>query len=227
MNSILKAEQISKNYRDGDRVVPVIHSVDMEINKGDFVSIQGVSGAGKSTFLSILGAILMPDSGEVFVNGKKLNDYAQAGKLHEYRKNHIGFVFQNHYLMPDFTALENVMLPLIIKRTKTRVAKEMAMEILDKVGLKDRAGHYPSQLSGGESQRVAVARAVVHKPDIILADEPTGNLDSHNTQVFIKILRDLQLSDKLTILVVTHETDLASVAQRRYYMKDGFINPVN
>ncbi|MDH4200427.1 MAG: ABC transporter ATP-binding protein [Spirochaetia bacterium] len=224
MNSILSVKNIKKSYRDGEVTVNVIHDINMELARGDFVSIQGASGAGKSTFLSILGAILLPDSGTITINGKNLEDYSREGKIHEYRKNHIGFIFQSHYLMPDFTAMENVMIPLLMRGIKNQAAKQKAMEILSKVGLKERANHYPSQLSGGESQRVAVARAVAPEPDIVLADEPTGNLDSHNKKIFIQVLEDLQKSRDLTVLVVTHEQDLAAAAGRRYFMKDGYLS---
>jgi len=226
MSVVLKAENIKKNYRDGEVTVEVLHNISLELKNGDFVSIQGASGAGKSTLLSILGAILLPDSGSVIINGKSLEQYKKEGKLHEYRKQHIGFIFQNHYLLPDFTAVENVMMSLLIRGEKKSVAYDRAMETLKSVGLGDRARHFPSQLSGGESQRVAVARAVVHKPDIILADEPTGNLDSQNTQNFIQILKNLQQSNHLTILVVTHEADLADVAATKYYMKDGKLSVI-
>jgi ABC-type lipoprotein export system ATPase subunit len=226
MSVVLKTNNLKKSYRDGEITVDVIHDVNLELNKGDFVSIQGASGAGKSTLLNILGAILLPDSGSVTVNGKSLAEYEKEGKLHEYRKQHVGFVFQNHYLLPDFTAVENVMMSLLIRGEKRNVARERSVETLENVGLKDRANHYPSQLSGGESQRVAVARAVVHKPDIILADEPTGNLDSNNRQNFIRILKDLQTLHHLTILVVTHEAELADVASRKYFMKDGILSVI-
>ena len=221
MSIVLKTEHLTKSYRDGEITVDVIHDINLELQKGDFMSIQGASGAGKSTLLSILGAILLPDSGTVTVKGKTLIQYEKEGKLHEYRKQHIGFVFQNHYLLPDFSAVENVMMSLLIRGEKRQIAREKSLEILEKVGLSERVNHYPSQLSGGESQRVAVARAVVHKPDIVLADEPTGNLDSNNTQKFIRILQDLQKSSQLTVLVVTHEADLAAVAGRKCFMKDG------
>jgi len=224
MSAVLTTNNLTKSYRDGEITVDVIHNINLELAKGDFVSIQGASGAGKSTLLNILGAILLPDSGTVTVNGKTLDEYEKEGKLHEYRKRHVGFVFQNHYLLPDFTAVENVMMSLMIRGQKRNVAREKSLEILEKVGLSERVNHYPSQLSGGESQRVAVARAVVHKPDIVLADEPTGNLDSNNTQKFIRILQDLQKTHQLTVLVVTHEADLAAVAGRRYFMKDGMLH---
>jgi ABC-type lipoprotein export system ATPase subunit len=224
MSLILSARNIFKSYGEGELQFEVIKSANLDIYQGDFVSIQGPSGAGKSTFLNVLGSLIEPDSGDIEVGGKSLSEYRKNGKLHEFRKNHIGFVFQNHYLMPDFTAVENVMIPLFLKKMSITKSREKAQEYLEKVGMSHRVNHFPSQLSGGESQRVAVARALVHNPDIVLADEPTGNLDSSNTRKFILMLKDLQKKTGITVIVVTHESDLAAVAQKKYFMKDGILS---
>ena len=221
MNSIIEIKNLTKCYASGHGKLEVIKGVNLTINTGDFISIQGASGSGKSTFLNLLGGLDKYDSGDIIVEGKSLQEFYSFGTIDYYRNNYLSFIFQNHYLMADFTILENVMLPLIIKDEKTKTAKILAKDMLEKVGLADRSNHYPNQISGGESQRVAVARALVARPPLILADEPTGNLDSGNTANFIEILNELQAQYKLTIVMVTHEKDLAKTAQRQFNMVDG------
>ncbi len=221
---ILKVKNLSKFYDLGRQKIHILKDINFVMNKGDFTSIRGASGVGKSTFLNILGALDKPDSGDVIIDGHNISKYREDEQLSFFRREKIGFIFQDHYLMQDFNILENVMMPLMIKKIKKKEAKIMASEILDRVGLSHRLSHYPNQISGGESQRVAAARAIVHKPAIILADEPTGNIDSKNTIKFIELLKGIQEKDSLTILVVTHEDMLGEMALIYYDMIDGQIN---
>jgi len=220
MNSIVSVKNVKKSYKDGDSIVEVLNGIDLEIEKGDFVSIRGESGAGKSTLLNILGSLDNYDEGEVTINNNNLNEYP-AKNLHKFRKENIGFIFQHHYLLPDFTVLENVMIPLLLLDISKADAADKSEKMLDRIGLKHRISHFPSQISGGESQRVAVARAVVQQPPLVLADEPTGNLDSKNTEKFIELLCALQQEYQLTVLVVTHEISLAETADHKYHMNGG------
>jgi len=220
---ILKVSDIHKTYRDGELTAEVLKGISFDIAPGEFVAIQGSSGAGKSTLLNLLGALDIPNSGEILVDGFSLTASAKSADLEGYRRDKVGFIFQNHYLMQEFTVLENVMLPLRAQNIARDEARARAKKVLERVGLGHRLDHFPSQISGGESQRVAVARAVVKSPPLILADEPTGNLDSENRQRFIDVLNTLQAEDKLTIVVVTHEQELAMAASRRLLMRDGKI----
>ena len=227
MNDILTLENIGKSYRDGEKVITVLNGITFSLQKGDFYSIQGPSGSGKSTLLNLIGALSYPDTGDIFVEGKNITDYYQSGSIHEYRLKHIGFVFQNHLLMPDFTLEENVMMPLLISGVSRSQAKQRAAEIIEKVGLSDRKSHFPSQISGGESQRAAVARAVITRPSIILADEPTGNLDKKNSEKFIELLLELSKKENLTILAVTHDQNLAKSAKKRFTLTDGTLKKIS
>lgn len=224
MSELLKVEDLRKTYKDGETQVEVLKGIDLTMQRGDFASIRGASGAGKSTFLNLLGALDIPDNGSIEVDGENLLKHHKSNTIHLYRRKQIGLIFQNHYLMPDFTVVENVMIPLLMLKQKKKQAHEAAMQMLKNVGIEHRASHYPSQISGGESQRAAVARALVHSPPLVLADEPTGNLDSKNTANLIDLLARLQKEQQLTILVVTHEEDLASVAQQQYEMHDGLLS---
>ncbi|MDH5720818.1 MAG: ABC transporter ATP-binding protein [Spirochaetia bacterium] len=223
MSVILETKKLVKTYKSDEVQVEVLKGVDLIINKGDFLSIRGSSGVGKSTLLNILGALDKADSGEVCIEGKTLNSYFNEDGLHLYRREKVGFIFQNHYLMSDFTVLENVMMPLLLNSVDRKTAKNKALEVLDNVGLKERAKHYPSQISGGESQRAAVARAIVHEPPIVLADEPTGNLDTKNSENFVDIFARLQKERDLTVLVVTHDMNLADKADKRFKLYDGLL----
>lgn len=218
---LLKVTDIHKTYRDGEVTANVLKGITFEIAKGEFVAIQGSSGAGKSTLLNLLGALDTPDSGEILVDGLSLTASIKREAVEQYRRDKVGFIFQNHYLMQEFTVLENVMLPLRAQNAPRAEARDKARKTLERVGMGHRLEHFPSQISGGESQRVAVARAVVKNPPLILADEPTGNLDSENRQRFIDVLNTLQAEDQLTIIVVTHEAELAMAASRRLFMRDG------
>lgn len=222
---ILEVTDIHKTYRDGEVMAEVLKGISFSVTAGEFVAIQGPSGAGKSTLLNLLGALDKPDSGKIVIDGLTLTSEVKADRIDLFRRDKVGFIFQNHYLMQEFTVLENVMLPLRIQGKSHTEAEEMATRILARIGLAHRLAHFPSQISGGESQRVAVARAVVKNPPLILADEPTGNLDSDNRAKFIEVLNTLQAEDKLTVIVVTHESELAMAASRRLLMRDGRIEP--
>ncbi len=220
---ILEVADLHKTYRDGEIRAEVLKGISFIVEPGEFVAIQGSSGAGKSTLLNLLGALDRPDSGKIVIDGLELTADVKSTKLDIFRRDKVGFIFQNHYLMQEFTVLENVMMPLRAQGVNKTDSRQRAEKILQRIGLGHRMEHFPSQISGGESQRVAVARAVVKSPPLILADEPTGNLDSENRQRFIDVLNTLQAEDKLTVIVVTHEAELAMAASRRLMMRDGKI----
>ena len=222
---IVEISDLVKTYQDGDNVVEVLRGINLQIERGHFISIRGVSGAGKSTLLNILGALDSFDEGSVKINGLALEEQPR-NSMHNFRKVNLGFVFQYHYLLPEFSILENVMMPLLILKEKKSIARERAAQTLEKVGLSHRMKHFPSQISGGESQRVAVARAIVHNPPLILADEPTGNLDGANTIKCIEILNELINDSKLTVIVVTHEAVLAKTAPRQFVMEAGRLSEI-
>ena len=215
---MLKAEHITKKYG----TLSVLKGVDISVEKGEIVSIIGSSGAGKSTLLHILGTLDTADSGSIWLNGER-TDQLSGKKLAAFRNDHIGFVFQFHHLLPEFSALENVCIPGWIAGRKRKEVMARAAELLGILGLADRADNKPQQLSGGEQQRVAVARALINQPDIVFADEPTGNLDSANARelhdLFVKLRRELQQ----TFLIVTHNEELAGMSDRTLHMKDGRI----
>lgn len=216
--NMIHAREIKKSFGE----VEVLRGIDLDIQKEEFVSIVGASGAGKTTLLQIIGTLDRPDSGSLTVDGIDVLKL-KTNAISDFRCNHIGFVFQFHQLLPEFTALENVTIPgLIAHRNKSEVEKE-AKQLLDYLGLGSRMGHKPNQLSGGEKQRVAVARALINKPSLILADEPSGSLDSHNKEELHKLLLNLKNEFKLTLLVVTHDTAMASISDRTITMKDGLI----
>lgn len=200
----------------------VLKGIDLTINKGEVVSIVGPSGAGKTTLLQIIGTLDKPDDGFVTINGQDITSLSQK-KLADFRNQHIGFVFQFHQLLPEFTALENIMIPAMIAGTSKKQAKEKALSLLEMMGLSARANHKPSQLSGGEKQRVAVARALVNDPDVILADEPSGSLDSENKKDLHQLFFDLRDRLGQTFVIVTHDESLAAITDRTIHMRDGII----
>lgn len=200
----------------------VLKGIDLHINKGEVVSIVGPSGAGKTTLLQIIGTLDKPDAGEVWVDGINVNGLS-AKKLSDFRNRHLGFVFQFHQLLPEFTALENVMIPAFIRGAKRKEAKERAEELLAFMGLSDRAEHKPAELSGGEKQRVAVARALVNNPAVIFADEPSGSLDTHNKEELHRLFFDLRDKYGQTFVIVTHDEGLSQITDRCIHLKDGQI----
>jgi lipoprotein-releasing system ATP-binding protein len=215
---MLKATNITRNYND----LSVLKGVDIFVNKGEIVSIVGSSGAGKSTLLHILGSLDRANSGEIWINNQRI-DTLNEKELAKFRNKHIGFVFQFHHLLPEFTALENVCIPGWIAGTPKNDLEARALELLKILGLQDRASHKPSELSGGEQQRVAVARALINNPDIVFADEPTGNLDSKHAQELHELFLHLQKTMGQTFLIVTHNDALAKMSDREVHMKDGKI----
>lgn len=204
----------------------VLKGIDLEINKGEVVSIVGPSGAGKTTLLQIMGTLDKADSGTVTIDGVDVSSLS-AGKMAEFRNLNIGFVFQFHQLLPEFTALENIMIPAYIAGKSSKEAKQRAKELLDFMGLADRADHKPGQLSGGEKQRVAVARALVNNPAVILADEPSGSLDSQNKAELHRLFFELRDKFGQTFVIVTHDEGLAAITDRTIHMKDGMIETAN
>ncbi|MBZ0180366.1 MAG: ABC transporter ATP-binding protein [Melioribacteraceae bacterium] len=222
---ILKSENIHKSFFTTEGVeLKILKGIDFELEKNKVTMIAGKSGSGKSTLLHILSGLDMPDKGNVEILGENIFDKKDKS-ISEFRNKHIGFVFQFHQLLGEFTAEENVAIPMILKGISLPAAKKDARKILDLVGLSDRASHKPAQLSGGEQQRVAVARAIANYPEIIFADEPTGNLDSENSAVINSLLLELKEKFNITLLIVTHNLDLLKLADKIYEMKDGILHP--
>ena len=215
---MIKVSGIKKSFGE----LEVLRGVSLEVKQGEIVSIVGASGAGKTTLLQIMGTLLPADGGEVEIAGTKVLELNEK-RTAEFRNRHIGFVFQFHNLLPEFSALENVMLPALIGGVSRKEAKARAMELLKAVGLTDRASHKPAQMSGGEQQRVAIARALINRPSVIFADEPTGNLDTHNRDEIQRLLFDVREKFGQTIVMVTHDERLAEMADRKIVMSDGAI----
>lgn len=221
MTAILTANNITKTYQDGKTTTNVLNHLDISINSGERIAIVGTSGSGKSTLLHILGGLDVPTSGEVWLHGQRINDLneTQRGEL---RNQHLGFIYQFHHLLAEFTAIENVAMPLLMRKAvPIAVARQQSIELLEKVGLGHRLTHRPGELSGGERQRVAIARALVTKPSLILADEPTGNLDYANAQAVFEILSELQKDFNTALLMVTHDRQLAQLADKQLALQNG------
>ncbi len=217
---LMSAKQITKVFHQGDKNLRVLKGVDLNVHRGEALCILGSSGAGKSTFLHILGTLDSPTSGHVFFNGENLF-LKNEKELANFRNKHLGFIFQFHHLLSEFNALENIMMPARIAGDSKSACKQRAEDLLGLMGLSDRATHFPSELSGGEKQRIAIARALMQKPDILLADEPTGNLDSDNGERIKNLFLKLQRELNLTIIVVTHDQNFAQSFPRVLKMKDG------
>lgn len=224
MNKVLTAQQISKSYRDGLQRVKVLQGVDLTVNSGEMLAIVGSSGSGKSTLLHILGSLDIADSGSVQILGEDLANMSSKRKA-ALRNQQLGFIYQFHHLLMDFTALENVAMPLLIKGLKKQQANTKAQAILKRVGLADRASHKPAELSGGERQRVAIARALVTEPALVLADEPTGNLDQHTAESIYQLLRELNQQSNTSFIIVTHDLTLAKKLDKYYLMREGCLEP--
>tara|TARA_Y100001960_G_scaffold124588_1_gene132842 strand:- start:56 stop:730 length:675 start_codon:yes stop_codon:yes gene_type:complete len=217
---MIKLVEVKKIYKMGTVDVTALNGVSLKIDQGEFIAIIGASGSGKSTMMNILGCLDVPTSGQSIIDDQNVEEMS-GDQLAEIRNNKIGFVFQTFNLLSRQTALSNVLLPLMYSNEKNRKSKSQAA--LEKVGLGDRIHHKPTQLSGGQQQRVAIARALVNNPDILLADEPTGNLDSTATEEIISIFKDLNENEGITVIMVTHEEEIADQAQRIISMKDGLI----
>lgn len=221
MNKILELKGVSKTYKGTSETLHILKDLSLTIEEGEFVSIIGKSGSGKSTLLNVIGLLDSIDEGEIFIHGEKVDrdDYKKIDFL---KNKDIGFVFQFHYLLPEFTALENVMLPALLNNFNDKKSiEEKAKKLLDKVGLGERYNHKPNQLSGGEKQRVAIARALINNPKIILADEPTGNLDEDTSNEIHNLFRKINKENNQTIIVVTHSRELANITDKKYSVKNG------
>ena len=221
MSEILVAKNINKIYDEGNIRTQVLTGLNLTVNAGERIAIVGTSGSGKSTLLHLLGGLDVPTSGEVWLHGKCLNNLNETQRG-EMRNQHLGFIYQFHHLLPEFTAIENVAMPLLLrKEVPIKEARQQAVELLERVGLGHRLEHRPGELSGGERQRVAIARALVTKPSLVLADEPTGNLDYDNAQSIFGLLAELQDTMKTALLMVTHDRNLAAMADRQMLLKNG------
>lgn len=212
-----------KNITKSFGSLQVLKGIDLTVSKGEVVSIVGPSGAGKTTLLQIIGTLDRADTGSVIIDGQDITKLSQS-KLADFRNQHIGFVFQFHQLLPEFSAIENIMIPALIAGVSRREAKQKAMSLLTMLGLADRAEHKPSQLSGGEKQRVAVARALVNNPAVVLADEPSGSLDTKNKEELHQLFFELRDQLGQTFVIVTHDEALAAITDRTIHMRDGIIN---
>ena len=223
---ILELKNVSKTYKTEAEEIHVLKNINLTFNSGDFVSIQGKSGSGKTSLLNILGLLDVPTSGDVFIDEKKVN--MKDEKLKNILRNRkIGFVFQFHYLLNEFTALENVMMPALVNKSMTKdKAKKRAKELLKMVDLGHRINHKPNELSGGEKQRVAIARAMINNPEMILADEPTGNLDTETSNVINELFKKISKEENQAIIIVTHSLELANMATYKYKIENGEFNMI-
>ncbi len=218
--AVLSVTGLTKHFQQGDTRVDVLKGVDLDVAAGERLAIVGASGSGKTTLLQLLGGLDLPSSGKVTLMGQAVGDLSDAARG-ELRNQALGFVYQFHHLLPEFTALENVAMPLLIRRTPVNEAKERARELLNRVGLSARVDHRPAQLSGGERQRTAVARALVTRPSVVLADEPTGNLDGNNARQVFELMLELNREFGTALVIVTHAPELAAKLQRTKTLEDG------
>jgi len=222
MSELIRVENVHKIYRMGDVEVPALRGVNVVIERGEFVAIMGSSGSGKSTFMNILGCLDRPTSGKYYLEGEEVGSLSRDEWAH-IRNQRIGFVFQGFNLLPRTSAIENVELPMMYNGNAGKQRRERALEVLALVGLGDRVDHLPNQLSGGQQQRVAIARALVNRPSLILADEPTGNLDSATSNEIMGLFQRLNAEQGITVILVTHEPDIAAHARRQIHFKDGLV----
>jgi lipoprotein-releasing system ATP-binding protein len=219
---MIKVTDLHKSFSMGSYELPVLKGINLEIRRGELVAIVGASGAGKSTLLHIIGTLDKPTSGTVTFDGQDLFQLSETQQA-EFRNRRIGFVFQFHHLLPEFTALENACMPALVQRRDQQAVSSEATALLTEVGLAGRLHHKPGELSGGEQQRVAMARALMQKPDVVLADEPTGNLDTHTGDGLFALMRDLNKSRGTTFIIVTHNDKLSAQSDRIVHMQDGMI----
>lgn len=220
MAIVVECQGLSKVYRQGENTVSALKECDLTVEEGEFIAIVGASGSGKSTLLTLLGALDRPSGGKVYINGTDI--YAKSNdELAEYRRRHIGFIFQQYNLIPVFTALENILMPVFLDDRKLNVRH--VNELLEVLGIADRIHHLPSELSGGQQQRVAVARALINYPSLVLADEPTGNLDKKSAGELMNLLLETKRLQNQTLVIVTHDDRVAEMADKIYYMDDGWL----
>ena len=222
---ILNAYQISKSYHNGEKELHVLRNVDLELQKGEIITIMGQSGAGKTTLLNILGTLDRPDSGSVSICGQDISGLTEK-KLSELRNKQLGFVFQFHHLLPEFTAMENVLMPALIAGDEQN-ARERADELFDYVGMTERRNHYPAQLSGGERLRAAVLRALILKPGVVLADEPTGNLDESNADRLLNLFHKINDDFNQAFVITTHNPNVADIGNRRFVLENETLNLID
>jgi lipoprotein-releasing system ATP-binding protein len=219
--SLIKTVNLTKSYKEASGKLEVLKDINLEINKGEMIAITGQSGSGKSTLLHIMGLLDSPTSGEIYFEGKQADPFAK--NVNEFRNKRIGFVFQFHYLLDDFTAEENAAMPMFISTGDFKKSKAEARKLLKLLDIYDRKDHYPNELSGGEQQRVAVARALINKPDVIFADEPTGNLDAEHSNELIELLMKLNKENEQTIVLVTHNKEIAGRTNKHYNLEKGVL----
>jgi lipoprotein-releasing system ATP-binding protein len=218
--SLLSAKGLTKSYTMGSRSLEVLRGVDVEVARGDFLALRGASGAGKSTLLHLIGGLDSPNSGEILFDGRDVAKFSESELTH-FRNRRVGFIFQAYHLLPELTALENVCLPARIGRVSATVAQSRATALLEQVGLKERLDHKPYELSGGEQQRVAIARSLIVGPEMILADEPTGNLDSRTGLEIIELLKNLSVQTRAALIIATHDPKVAAAARTVIELVDG------
>jgi ABC-type lipoprotein export system ATPase subunit len=217
---LLQARALTKSYAMGKRTLEVLRGVDLDVTRGEFLALRGASGAGKSTLLHLIGGLDSPNAGEIFFKGQNLAKFSES-ELTQFRNRRVGFIFQAYHLLPELTALENVCLPARIARISTAQIEPRGRDLLSRVGLAERAEHKPFELSGGEQQRVAIARALVNEPELLLADEPTGNLDSKTGGEIIELLKNLSVERQMTLIVATHDAKIGTHARRVIELADG------
>lgn len=220
MNSVLECQELVRKFSIGPQTIEVLRNLNFAVEKGDLVSIVGASGSGKTTLLNLLAGLDTPDTGQILIAGQEFSTLSEVEKGY-IRNEKVGFVFQFHHLLPEFTALENLLLPHWLAKKPDIDVEQRALTLLDRIGLKDREEHKPSELSGGERQRVAIARALINKPELVLMDEPTGNLDEETAEQILQLIVELNQEYQTTFIVVTHSSDLAGRMNKTYRLTEG------